>query len=73
MCRHVSVSIQDDVESCEDLLKSLRQKRISLQSGVLDKLMNSPIINMPPMKDSQRSGKRESYDIAKQRLHLKFD
>jgi len=30
MCRFVSGSIQDEVESCEDLLQSLRQKRISL-------------------------------------------
>ena len=73
MCRFVSCSIQDEVESCEDLLQSLRRKRISLQAEIIEKLINNYAVNMQKTKDSQRSLKRESFDIAKKRLQLKFD
>ena len=63
MCRHVSSSIQDDEEDCEQMLMALRERRISIQNGVLDKLV-APAFSRRETDER----KRESFDQARLRL-----
>ena len=58
MCRHVSSSIQDDEEDCEKLLTALRERRISIQTGVLDKLVPTSLSR----RETEERKQRESFD-----------
>ena len=66
MRQYITHDLAEDIENYEDLLGQLRRKRLSIQTGVIDKLT----VQMNRRYDNQ---KRESYDFVKKQNDMRQD
>ena len=66
MRKYIKFEVPQDIENCEDLIRGLREKRLSLDKGVLEEFLRSPLL-----KQYSDQAKRESYDFVKRQNELR--